>query len=91
MASMRLGNRATGTSRTTASPVDDARPSHAHQNRGKRHKANARPHVSLLPVDIDAFAAAHRAEWQRLDDLVRRRRRLSGAEVDELVQLYQQR
>jgi uncharacterized membrane protein SpoIIM required for sporulation len=40
-------------------------------------------------VDVEAFAAAHQAEWQRLDDLVRRRRRLSGAEVDELVQLYQ--
>jgi uncharacterized membrane protein SpoIIM required for sporulation len=40
-------------------------------------------------VDIDAFEAAHRAEWERLDTLVHRRRRLSGAEVDELVQLYQ--
>ncbi len=41
-------------------------------------------------MDIDAFEAAHRAQWRRLDGLVRRRRRLSGAEVDELVQLYQQ-
>jgi uncharacterized membrane protein SpoIIM required for sporulation len=41
-------------------------------------------------VDIDAFETAHQAQWRRLDDLVRRRRRLSGAEVDELVQLYQQ-
>jgi len=40
-------------------------------------------------VDIDAFEAAHRSEWQRLDTLVRRRRHLSGAEVDELVELYQ--
>ena len=40
-------------------------------------------------MDIDAFEAAHRAEWERLDTLVHRRRRLSGAEVDELVQLYQ--
>jgi uncharacterized membrane protein SpoIIM required for sporulation len=40
-------------------------------------------------VDVDAFAAAHRAEWARLDDLVRRQRRLSGTEVDELVELYQ--
>ena len=40
-------------------------------------------------MDVDAFAAAHRAEWARLDDLVRRRRRLSGIEVDELVELYQ--
>jgi uncharacterized membrane protein SpoIIM required for sporulation len=40
-------------------------------------------------VDVDAFVAAHRAEWNRLDDLVRRRRKLSGAEVDELVSTYQ--
>lgn len=40
-------------------------------------------------MDVDAFVAAHRAEWQRLDDLVRRRRQLSGPEIDELVDLYQ--
>lgn len=40
-------------------------------------------------MDIDAFVAAHRAEWQRLDELVKRRRHLSGAEADELVDLYQ--
>jgi len=40
-------------------------------------------------VDIDAFVAAHTGEWDRLDDLVRRARRLSGDEVDELVDLYQ--
>ncbi|HZC42331.1 MAG TPA: stage II sporulation protein M [Streptosporangiaceae bacterium] len=40
-------------------------------------------------MDADAFAAAHEAEWRRLDALVRRRRRLSGAEIDELVTLYQ--
>ena len=40
-------------------------------------------------VDVDAFAAAHRADWDRLAQLVRRRRRLSGDEVDELVRLYQ--
>lgn len=40
-------------------------------------------------VDIDAFVAAHQAEWVRLEALVRRRRRLSGAEVDELVDRYQ--
>lgn len=40
-------------------------------------------------MDIDAFAAAHRAQWRRLDELVRRRHRLSGPEVDELVDLYQ--
>lgn len=41
----------------------------------------------LLTVDIDAFTAAHRDEWERLDALVARRR-LSGAEADELVILY---
>jgi uncharacterized membrane protein SpoIIM required for sporulation len=40
-------------------------------------------------MDIDAFVAAHRAEWDRLDALTRRGRRLRGAEVDELVDLYQ--
>jgi uncharacterized membrane protein SpoIIM required for sporulation len=40
-------------------------------------------------VDVDAFVAAHQAEWDRLDWLVHRRRRLSGAEVDELVTSYQ--
>jgi len=40
-------------------------------------------------VDVDAYMAAHDREWHRLDELVRRRRRLSGPEVDELVQLYQ--
>jgi uncharacterized membrane protein SpoIIM required for sporulation len=39
-------------------------------------------------VDVDAFAAAHQAEWDRLAMLVRRRRRLSGPEVDELVASY---
>lgn len=39
-------------------------------------------------MDLDAFVAVHRAEWDRLDELAGRRR-LSGAEVDELVTLYQ--
>ncbi|MBL1065866.1 stage II sporulation protein M [Streptomyces sp. 7-21] len=40
-------------------------------------------------MDVDVFVAAHRAEWDRLDSLLGRRRRLSGAEADELVDLYQ--
>jgi uncharacterized membrane protein SpoIIM required for sporulation len=40
-------------------------------------------------VDIDAYVAAHRHEWDRLDELVRRRGGLTGAEVDELVERYQ--
>jgi uncharacterized membrane protein SpoIIM required for sporulation len=39
-------------------------------------------------VDVDAFTAAHQAEWDRLASLVRKRRRLTGAEVDELVASY---
>jgi len=40
-------------------------------------------------VDTDAFVLAHRATWDRLEQLVKRRRRLTGDEVDELVDLYQ--
>jgi uncharacterized membrane protein SpoIIM required for sporulation len=40
-------------------------------------------------VDVDAFVLAHRPTWDRLDQLIKRRRRLTGAEVDELVDLYQ--
>ncbi|MFI5976572.1 stage II sporulation protein M [Streptomyces sp. NPDC051452] len=40
-------------------------------------------------MDLDVFVSAHRAEWDRLDTLLSRRRRLDGAEVDELVTLYQ--
>ena len=40
-------------------------------------------------MDVDAFVVTHQAEWDRLDDLVARRRRLSGDEVDELVTSYQ--
>lgn len=41
-------------------------------------------------MDLDIFAAGHQADWRRLDELVRRRGHLSGAEVDELVARYQQ-
>ncbi|BDZ42896.1 membrane protein [Paraoerskovia sediminicola] len=39
-------------------------------------------------MDLDAYAAVHRPEWDRLRALVRRRR-LSGDEADDLVRLYQ--
>ncbi|MPZ64030.1 MAG: stage II sporulation protein M [Pseudonocardiaceae bacterium] len=39
-------------------------------------------------MDVDAYAAAHHAEWDRLQALLHRSR-LSGAEADELVTLYQ--
>ena len=38
-------------------------------------------------MDVDAFVAAHRDQWDRLDQLVATRR-LSGQQVDELVTLY---
>jgi uncharacterized membrane protein SpoIIM required for sporulation len=40
-------------------------------------------------VDVDAFVLAHRPAWDRLEFLVKRRRKLTGAEVDEMVDLYQ--
>ncbi len=40
-------------------------------------------------MDVDAFVLAHRPTWDRLDRLIKRRRHLSGAEIDELVELYQ--
>ncbi|MCV7153057.1 stage II sporulation protein M [Mycolicibacterium pyrenivorans] len=40
-------------------------------------------------MDVDAFVLTHRPTWDRLDRLVKKRRHLTGAEVDELVDLYQ--
>jgi len=40
-------------------------------------------------VDLDSFSAVHGSTWQRLDTLASQRR-LSGAESDELVRLYQE-
>ncbi|GAC1442050.1 MAG: stage II sporulation protein M [Mycobacteriales bacterium] len=43
-------------------------------------------------MDLDAYVAAHRGQWGRLEGLLgraRRPRRLTGPEVDELVDLYQ--
>ncbi|GAA1709885.1 stage II sporulation protein M [Isoptericola hypogeus] len=39
-------------------------------------------------MDLDAFTAVHSDEWDRLHRLTRKRR-LDGAEADELVRLYQ--
>lgn len=39
-------------------------------------------------MDLDAFVSTHADEWKRLERLSRRRR-LTGAEADELVTLYQ--
>src|SRR5580704_9270701 len=45
--------------------------------------------TTLCGVDVDAFVLAHRRTWDRLEQLVKKRRRLTGPEVDELVELYQ--
>ncbi|WP_350347291.1 stage II sporulation protein M [Agromyces sp. G08B096] len=40
-------------------------------------------------MDLDAIASARHDEWQRLDALGRSKRRLTGAEADELIERYQ--
>ncbi|HYB35270.1 MAG TPA: stage II sporulation protein M [Mycobacterium sp.] len=40
-------------------------------------------------MDVDAFVLSHRGTWDRLEWLIKNRRRLTGAEIDELVELYQ--
>ncbi|AEF41120.1 stage II sporulation protein M [Hoyosella subflava] len=40
-------------------------------------------------MDVDLFVEKHRDEWDRLRVLTRRSGRLSGAEADELITLYQ--
>ena len=39
-------------------------------------------------MDLDAFTAVHRRQWERLNSLARKRR-LTGHEADELLELYQ--
>ncbi|GAA4165502.1 stage II sporulation protein M [Gryllotalpicola daejeonensis] len=39
-------------------------------------------------MDLDAYTAAHRGEWERLDHLASRRV-LTGREADELIELFQ--
>ncbi|HEX2706257.1 MAG TPA: stage II sporulation protein M [Candidatus Lustribacter sp.] len=39
-------------------------------------------------MDLDAYVAAHRHQWQRLEQLGAKRR-LTGAEADEVLDLYQ--
>ncbi|TWD82147.1 putative membrane protein SpoIIM required for sporulation [Kribbella amoyensis] len=40
-------------------------------------------------MDVEAYVSVHQPQWDRLAELTRRQRRLSGAEADELVLLYQ--
>ncbi|WP_067696643.1 stage II sporulation protein M [Nocardia jejuensis] len=39
-------------------------------------------------MDLDAYTYVHRPAWDRLDHLASRRKKLTGAESDELVRLY---
>ncbi|WP_067825982.1 stage II sporulation protein M [Nocardia inohanensis] len=39
-------------------------------------------------MDLDAYTFVHKPAWDRLQQLATRRKRLSGAESDELVRLY---
>ena len=78
-ATARTGNCAIDASSTTASPVTIG-------SGWATMDANA---TRIRQVDVDAFVLAHRPAWDRLEYLVKRRRKLTGAEVDELVDLYQ--
>lgn len=40
-------------------------------------------------MDVEAFVSVHQPQWDRLAGLVRAQRKLTGAEADELVSLYQ--
>ncbi|MGN6677676.1 MAG: stage II sporulation protein M [Streptosporangiaceae bacterium] len=40
-------------------------------------------------MDLEVFVAEHGADWSRLEALTKRRRKLSGAEIDEFIRLYQ--
>jgi uncharacterized membrane protein SpoIIM required for sporulation len=40
-------------------------------------------------MDVEAFVSVHQPQWDRLAQLTRRQRRLTGTEADELVSLYQ--
>lgn len=42
----------------------------------------------LVRMDMDAFTSVHRPQWERLNELARKRR-LNGPEADELLHLYQ--
>ena len=40
-------------------------------------------------MDVDTLVSSRAPEWARLEQLTRRRRRLTGEQADELVELYQ--
>lgn len=77
----RLGSRAGRRSSSTASPVTSS-------DTSTSTVCVDAPEERMHRMDVDVFVAVHRHEWERLEQLTRRRRRLSGPEVDELVTLY---
>ena len=48
-----------------------------------------RPTAYSDRVDLDAYVLAHQHEWARLHELASKRGKLTGAEGDELLDLYQ--
>src|SRR5690606_27033885 len=74
----RVGMRAMGSSRATASPV---------VNSAMSPSILPRAGVGGNRMDVDAYSYAHRGAWNRLDFLARKGT-LTGAEADELVALY---
>ena len=58
-------------------------------SRRGRHSRHGTATAYIGGVDLDAYVLAHVHEWRRLEELTRRRR-LTGAESDELVERYQQ-
>ena len=79
-----------GRSSATASPVTRSSVVSVANSGGRASRRGSLGGPSLgSGMDLDAYVAAHVAEWRRLEELTRRRR-LSGAESDELVERYQQ-
>ena len=73
-------------------PRRPVRQADVERHRLARHHTSRHSALVCPLVDIDVFVAAHQAEWARLETLVQRAERpsrLSGADVDELIALYQ--
>src|SRR5699024_1837512 len=82
----RVAKDAGRASRTTPSPMTMPSSTGASSSRG--HSRSVAFYGRVSSVDLDAFSDVHSVQWARLDALSRRRR-LTGAESDELVRLYQ--
>src|SRR5699024_7783651 len=77
------------TASATASPVmSSSSPRRGGAVRLVGEARHAEPWISSKQMDLNAFVAAHEAEWARLEKLAAKRR-LTGREVDELIDGYQ--